>query len=166
MAREQFASAGRNDGRLFHAIVLGDMRTVVEELESGDVDLSLGVRGKSLLRHAGERGFNRIADLLVKHGLDPNETYGKRRRSLLHLAAATFNYGFASVLLENGADPNLQTISGAATLHFAARTGQAYFVRKLILAGANPELKDQQGRTPLRLAINLGNPETIRILSQ
>ena len=69
MAKVGFALAGRNDGRLYHAVVRGDFQTVSEELSLCDVDLSLRIGGKSFLRHAGERGFKRIADLLAKHGL-------------------------------------------------------------------------------------------------
>lgn len=165
MAKEQFSVANRNDGRLYCAVVRGDLKTVAKELNAGDVDLSLMIDGKSFLRHAGERGFQQIADLLIRNGLDPNETYGQQQRSLLHFAAATFNYGFASLLLENRADPNLRTTSGATPLHFAARSGQSYLAAKLIEAGANSNVEDHQGRTPLMLARDKGYFDTIKILS-
>lgn len=165
MAKEEFARERRNDGRLYLAVVRGDFKTVVQELNSGDVDLSLRIGGKSFLRHAGEHGFKRIADQLIKHGgLDPNEVYGKRQRSLLHLAAATFNFGFASVLLENGANHSAQTTNGATPLHFAARSGQSYLAIQLIDAGANVSAEDNLGRTPLSLSFKKGMTGTAKLL--
>ena len=165
MAKELFETIGRNDGRLYHAIIHGCSKEVAEELRQGDVDLTLKIGGKSFLRHAGERGFKQIADLLIRHGLDPNETYGKQNRSLLHFAVATFNFGFASMLLENGANPSACTTSGATPLHFAARSDQSYLAIKLIEAGADLNAEDNQGRTPLTLAFNKGMSDIARILA-
>ena len=164
MAKEEFARARRNDGRLYLAVVRGDFKTVAQELNLGDVDLSLRIGGKSFLRHAGERGFKRIADQLIKHGFDPNEIYGTRQRSLFHLAAATFNFGFASVLLENGANHSAHTTSGATPLHFAARSGQSYLATQLIDAGANVNAEDNLGRTPLSLSFKKGMTGTAKLL--
>lgn len=166
MAKVEFTSAGRNDGLLYRAVINGDFLTVASELSLGDIDLSLKIGGKSFLRHAGERGFKRIADLLIKHGLDPNEQYGVQQRTLLHFSAATRNYGFARVLLENRADANRKTISGATPLHFAARTGQSYLSIALIAAGAHVSAVDNQGRTPLQLAFMMGMADTAKVLSK
>jgi len=152
MATVAFHSAGRNDGRLYRAVTCGDRRTVVEELRKGDIDPDLTIQCKTLLHHAGERGFKDIARLLVEYGADVNRTYGKRSRSLLHFAAATYRYGFASVLLESGANPAPRTSSKATPLHFAARSGQSYLISLLLDCGAEINVQDSLGRTPLYLA--------------
>ena len=166
MAKEQFASTGRNDGRLYRAVIWGDFNTAAEELRLGDVDLTVRIGCKSFLRHAGERGFKRIASILIEHGIDPNETYGKHQRSLLHFAAATHNFGFASVLLEHGANANAVTSSGAAPLHFAARSGQSYLSSELIKSGAKINAVDRLGRTPLAAALANGMTDTARLLAK
>ena len=155
----------RNDGQLYRAIVRGDGRLVAQELCTGDVDLSLRIEGRSLLWHAGERGHKWIAELLIRAGLDPNEQYGQQQRSLLHFAAATFNYGFAGVLLDAGAKPSPCTTNGTTPLHLAARTGQAYLAVRLLDAGATIDSRDSQGRTPLMLAFNKGMTDVTKILS-
>jgi len=106
MQRQLFEKAFRNDGKLIQAVDHGDLKTVVEELSIGNIDLSLTFNGKSFLRIAGERGHKEIARQLVIHGANPNEVKGKRQHSLLHTAALSGNFGFASVLLSEGANPS------------------------------------------------------------
>ena len=153
MTKEAFRSAGRNDGRIYRAVTWGDQKTVIEELRQGDIDPDLSIGGKTLLHHAGERGFKEIARLLISYGADQNRTYGKRSRSLLHFAAATGNYGFASVLLECGANPTPKTNGMATPLHFAARSGHGFLASLLYEHGAQINAQDSQGRTPLYLAM-------------
>ena len=157
MATVAFHSAGRNDGQLYRAVIRGDRRAVVEELGRGDIDPDLTIYCKTLLHHAGERGFKDIARSLIEYGAEVNCTYGKQRRSLLHFAAATYRYGFASVLLEGGANPTPRTSNKATPLHFAARTGQEYLVSLLLDCGAKIDVRDNLGRTPLDLAVATGH---------
>jgi len=133
-------------------VIVGDPKTVIEELRQGDKDPNLSIHGKTILRHAGERGFKEIARLLIKYGADQNITYGKQGRSLLHFAAATGNYGFASILLECGANPTPRTNNRSTPLHIAARTGQSYLVALLCEYGAEIDAQDSLGRTPICLA--------------
>lgn len=156
MAKEQFHIAGRNDGRLYRAIVNGDRKTVTEELRIGDIDPNLSINGKTILHHAGERGFKEIARQLIAYGADANSIYGKQHRSLLHFAAATGNYGFASVLLECGARPSPRTRNNSTPLHFAARTGQGYLVDRLIKASADIMAEDNNGKTAFQWALKKG----------
>lgn len=164
MAKEQFHCAGRNDGGLYYAVTRGDRDTVVEELSQGDIDLAMKIGGKSFLRHAGERGFKEIARLLTIHGACPNEVNGTRQHSLLHFAAASHNYGFASVLLDAHANPSPRNSSDATPLHIAARTGQAYLTRLLIAFNAMVDARDSHGRTPLYWATEKGHLDIAKIL--
>ncbi len=135
---------------------LGDRKTVAEELKTGGIAPDLSINGKTVLHHAGERGFKDIVRLLIDYGADANRSYGKLRRSLLHFAVATGNYGFASVLLECGANPSPRTRNNSTPLHFAARTGQGYLVDRLIKEGASVLIEDNNGRTAFYWAMKNG----------
>lgn len=59
----------------------------------------------------------------------------------LHYASKSGYYDIVSALLENKANPNIQSNSGMTALHEAARAGHVVVIRKLIDAGANLQLK-------------------------
>ena len=92
--------------------------------------------------------------------------YGATDYTLLHSAAASQNYGFASVLLENGAEPSPLNSYKATPLHFAARLDQAYLAKLLIDKSADIEARDSHGRTPLFLAVAKGNSQAAKILTR
>ena len=152
--------------RLYRAVVDGEHKTVNEELSIGDIAPDLSILGKTLLQHAGERGYKDIARQLIKYGADANRTYGKQRRSLLDFAAATGNYGFASVLLECGANPSPCTRNNSTSLHFTARTGQGYLVDRLIKARADVLAEDDNGRTAYHWALKKASTKLHSSLSK
>ena len=154
----------RNDGKLIHAVFSGDVVTVQSELAQGDIDLQLKFGGKSFLRHAGERGDSLVVSYLLESGADPNERQGATNYTLLHSAVASHNYGFARLLLENGAEASPRNSHMATPLHFAARLDQAYLAQLLIDKRADIEARDSQGRTPLFLAVAKGNRQVVKTL--
>ena len=163
MAAEQFRIAGRQDGRLYVAVTRGYRQDVLDELRQGDIDLTMTIGGKSMLRHAGERGHRQICSILIEHGADPDEVSGRRRYSLLHAAAASHNFGFASELLTNHANPSPRSSNDDTPLHFAARTGQGFLAKQLIDFNANVDAQDTSGRTPLYLAMINGHTHLAKL---
>ena len=164
MLQKQFEVAKLKDGRLFWAVIHGDHRTAADELRKGDIDLTLRIRGKSFLWHAGERGYKNIAMLLIEAGMNPNEVSGKRKYSLLHHASLTYNFGLASLLLEKQAIPSPRASNKSTPLHIAARTGQGYLAKKLIEFKAEIDAQDTLGRTPLFLAVSKGYVDVAKML--
>jgi ankyrin repeat protein len=153
----------RNDGKLFLAVANGYLSEVKKELSHGDIDLQLTFNGKSFLETAGSRGHKEIARQLILHGANANEVRGNRKNSLLHTAAITGNYGFASVLLET-AEPSPQNVHGATPLHYAARNGGGYMVNLLLSHRANIDATDTNGRTPLFIALSKGETSIVKTL--
>lgn len=152
MVKQAFSTSTNNSWHLFKAIRNGYLANVALELETGNANPNQIVRNRSLLWHAGSRGFKDICRELIRKGADPNWTYGNTQRSLLHFAVITHNYGFVSILLECGANASPRTIHGATPLHFACRTGMGYITTRLIEAGASLDVLDNQGRSPRQLA--------------
>ena len=76
-----------------------------------------------------------------------------RQRTPLHHAAGYGRVGVVRLLLELGADPNLQDYEGHAPLHLAGMYGRDEVVTVLLELGGELELEepDDYGRTPLLL---------------
>jgi ankyrin repeat protein len=95
----------------------------------------------------------------------PDTLTEKEGYSALMLAATMGSVETGRVLLEFGADPNLQEQQfGFAPLHFCAFKGNTAFIRLLIEGGANPYLKDNEGRNPLAIAQGAGASEAVDLL--
>ena len=152
------------EARLFRAVKRGDFKAASAAIAEG-ADISLvRINDKSLLRMAGELGLRNICELLVKAGANSNETNGVRQYSLLHNAAASFNYGFACILLDLKAYPSPKASNNSTPLHFAARSGQQFLVDKLLEHGAELDAQDNQGRSPLYCAVQKGDSGMVKFL--
>ena len=60
------------------------------------------------------------------------------------------------LLLENGAQPDLQDRGGQTPLSRAANKGNERMVELLLEHGAHPNLEDKDGQTPLTRAFHVG----------
>ncbi|GFR41876.1 hypothetical protein Agub_g2659 [Astrephomene gubernaculifera] len=76
-------------------------------------------------------------------------------RSALHFAAALGNADCCRLLLEAGADVDLQDKEGFTPLHMAAGYMHTSSCAVLLEGGANPELRDSSGRDVVRLVEGL-----------
>jgi len=95
---------------------------------------------------------------LIAHGLNPNQTHA----GMSALIAATRDswHGRAdavTILLANGADPQLADPEGNTPLHHAARSTAPTVAALLCDAGAAIEARNHEGVTPLGMACASGN---------
>jgi hypothetical protein len=79
----------------------------------------------------------------------------ENRRSALHFVAALGNVKCAQMLIEAGADLDLQDAEGYTPLHMAAGYMRTATMTALLEAGADPEIKDKTGRDVVSLVDNL-----------
>ena len=95
-------------------------------------------------------------------------TICKNHESLLMLAVKNNNYLTAKLLIEKGADMNIENVAGATILHIIARTDSKEADRILDLMirhkNLNINAKDLEGYTPLMRAVEFEKITTIKQL--
>jgi ankyrin repeat protein len=86
----------------------------------------------------------------------------------LHIACRNNLFDFVTMLLDHGADPNIQEDSGWTSLIMASRYSKLAIVKTLLDHGANMNSKDEDGMAPLmhatRYVNNESDKETVNIL--
>lgn len=112
-------------------------------------------RPKTALYVAVERGdVAEVESLLGRSNLDVN-TQGPVGKTLLHEAIRLKHLAIVQILLDNGADPNIQQDTGETPLVYAVYTGCPTAIRLLLTTGkADPNIQNTFGNTVLHRAIN------------
>ena len=77
-----------------------------------------------------------------------------KKRSALHFAASRGADDLVHILLQQGADPNVQDCNGNTPLHLAACTHHIRVITLLLRFGADVKKADITGNTPLHLSIS------------
>lgn len=144
----------------------------------------LGGLGENFdLNGAAFHGHWRLCQFLLEQGSDPNFRMADTGETALHAALSVANRPAnemsAKVLLDAGADPNVQTLpdvvtgcfmrdartKGETPLHRAAAFGSVEAIEALLAAGAVVDCADAHGDTPLGWASWHQRPsEILRLL--
>ena len=170
---------------LLTAATDGDYEHVQRLIESGAAIEAIDEEGNTLLHIASDRGYDKLAKLFVKKGLDVN---AKNSEGLtpLHEAASMGDFETTSLLIEHGADIKATCNIGATPLHYAAEMRNfemAQINRALGIAssynwkednlkvaellidnGADVNAQDKFGRTPLQRTTPWNNLPVARLL--
>lgn len=110
-------------------------------------------------------GLNRInSPTILDMGDDDNDTPLYCATQALLLSHPQQALILTSMLLEAGADPNVQNIYGHSALMLAAREGSDELVQLLLDAGANVKSQCQYGQTALSYAADCGHNTTVGLL--
>jgi ankyrin repeat protein len=132
---------------------------------------------KTLLSLAVQNNNEKMLRLLIQLGADINDYYGKYQRPLhdavlyhkgtisvsgKHIVSSDSN--MVAILLELGADYDVQNGAGETSLYTAVEFNQIDDVELLLNTGANPNLVNNTGRSPLDIATSLHRNSIIKVL--
>ena len=91
--------------------------------------------------------INRVMDM-IEQGIDVNYQ-DDTNETALYVASENGQIDIVKILLENGANPNLQeNVHGETPLMVATKIGRIDIMKILLENGANPLIKDYEGNTP------------------
>ena len=157
---------------LIRAATTGDVVTTnaalgeIINLDASDAD------GGWPLAIAARHGHTNVAELLLRHGADPNLIDRKTGLTPLKLAASWGRKEAVQLLIKHGADANFQGPmnnqwnKGWSPLHHAASGEHTEVVNVLLDMDANPNLPNAIGNTALHIAAEKGRLEFFKILLQ
>ncbi|EMT72167.1 Vegetative incompatibility protein HET-E-1 [Fusarium odoratissimum] len=128
---------------LWHAVSSGDLDLVKLLLQNKALQ-SAG--GEPILCAAASHEYPAITELLLQHGVDPEERDTKRR-SPLHIACRQDNQEIVALLMRHGVNADRLDPTGKTELAFATIRGNVALVKVLLENGANPRAKCANGKT-------------------
>lgn len=150
----------------------GDVKILKFLLDSGTkINDSDSRTGRTALHNAVSHGYYDMILFLLGNGADITEV-SKKGETPLHLVFNSYKANddfnddvrddnidkIIKLLIDNGANINVQTSYDMTLLHYAITRGQYPETIKLILEnGANPNIKNWRGETPLHLMAKYNN---------
>jgi hypothetical protein len=152
------------------AALAGEHFQTADLLRHNGADLDVrGQHGRNPLHAAAYSGNSEVARKVIEY----NRTYINARdedgSTPLLFASRGHCFKDGSVLrllLEHGADINVQNRIGWTALHWASYKGALEVVRLLLERGADVEAKDNDGQTALQVAARYGREKVVELLRE
>lgn len=138
------------------------MNKGLQEINPATIDELIDNEGNTLLHEAVYCGMLDKVEELIKLGADVNSCNFRNYTPLM--AAAGRDWNIVQLLLENGAQVDLQATDGSTALTIACRYGLRESVQAILDNNPNMNILDERHRTPLSYAIRSGNMECVRLL--
>lgn len=122
----------------------------------------------SALASVAIKGHFAVMDELLSHGFDINARFWRGETTLSRVARAHTDLvtTAVSLLLEKGANIDVEDDDGMTPLHIAAEVGNHDVIDQLILKCRNPEAKNHRGETALIVASRGCRVAAVRTLLQ
>ncbi|XP_067115789.1 cyclin-dependent kinase 4 inhibitor D [Osmerus mordax] len=119
--------------------------------------------GRSLTTAAARGDTSEVRRMLEECRVHP-DTVNEFDKTALQVMMMG-NVTIANLLLEHGADPNIQDRQGVTPAHDAARTGFLDTLRVLVEFGASVNTPDQSGALPIHIAVREGFLDVVEFLA-
>jgi len=119
------------------------------------------------LHYAAEAGAIDAVQALLDGGVEVDVRIDQGRSPMMNIIKeGKSGYGspVVKVLLDNGADPNLQDNSGSTALHYAAMNGRVDIIQLMIEHGASLDLTNDLGNTALHLSSSRSKSGAVSVL--
>ncbi|XP_024001263.2 ankyrin repeat and protein kinase domain-containing protein 1-like, partial [Salvelinus sp. IW2-2015] len=84
----------------------------------------------------------------------------------LHVCCRKTDLEIAKVLIENGANVDIQNEEGQTPLHIAAWEGDVLLLKLFYQSKANPNVTDKMDRSPLHIAAERGHTNVVEVLTE
>ena len=134
---------------------------------SNNSDIKMYERFGELKIAIGNKKYKQVKEIIAKYPKLVNPPYPfttNSTDSLLHFAAMNGDTKMTDLLLENGANLEINNKRNETPLTYAINYHHFDTAKHLIKKGANVKVIDQHGRSLLHLAADFGKPELIILL--
>ncbi|KAL9961602.1 hypothetical protein ACROYT_G030573 [Oculina patagonica] len=142
-----------------------DAEKAVELVLNEGVDINIPAKSnRTPLLWASPSSSSQFIKTLIDLGADVNVQRADEKVAPLPLAAYWNNYMASRILLEYGADKNIQNESGDTPLLDSARAGHFTVSQLLIESGCNLNLQNNADKTPLYVAVENKREHLVKLL--
>lgn len=158
-------NARTKDGKT--PLMSADRIEIADLLIASGAEWGTGERGidtdGSRIREAARKGDEKLIELLLARGADPNRA-PKGRSAPIVYAISAGRTAVVRVLLAAGAKPDVRIYDGSSLLHVAAQSNHVEIAKLLIAAGVDVNATRSSGWTPLHVASSLCHEDLAALL--
>jgi len=149
-----------------HAAVCNGLEDMVSSLlEQGSNISKRDKQGRTPLIRAVDKGNQKILELLIEAGGNPNDLDGSKQHVLFHgLQPTARHLACIEILLKEGADINTKDHNGQTMLIQTVKNGYVDITETLIQLGADVKLRNDEGESLIFTAAKQGHMKLIPIL--